>query len=55
MIAEIIKKLKEEKYQCLRVAHHPESERASHFYRSLGFVEFGKNFDDDPYLQIAIS
>ncbi len=38
----------------LMVAHSPESNTAARFYRSLGFTECGRNYDGDPYLELAI-
>ena len=54
VINEVLREVKNQNYKVLRVAYHPDSERASYFYKSLGFIEFGKNYDGDPYLETVV-
>lgn len=35
------------------IAHNPQNIPARRLYESLGFVEFGRNYDDDPLLKLA--
>ncbi len=39
----------------LRVAHHPDAEKAAKFYKKLGFKMIGKDYDDDIALAIQLS
>ncbi|MBV9789179.1 MAG: GNAT family N-acetyltransferase [Chloroflexi bacterium] len=36
------------------IAHNPENLAARTLYEQLGFVEFGRNYDDDPLLGLLI-
>lgn len=37
----------------LIVACHPENKAATKLYKSLGFTEFDKNYDDDPLYSLS--
>ncbi|GGY53576.1 hypothetical protein GCM10011297_28030 [Bacterioplanes sanyensis] len=39
----------------LRVAHHPDAEKAARFYQKIGFQVIGKDYDDDTLLSIQLS
>jgi RimJ/RimL family protein N-acetyltransferase len=40
--------------QVIVIAHHPDNKIARSLYESLGFVEIGKKYDDDPLLQLRV-
>lgn len=41
------------RYERIVIAHHPDNLIAQALYRSLGFVEFGTNYDGDPLLELS--
>ncbi|WP_461534993.1 GNAT family N-acetyltransferase [Spongorhabdus nitratireducens] len=51
----IAAQLQQQGYHHLRVAHHPDSERAARFYGVLGFEKIGSNYDDDPLLELKLA
>lgn len=44
----------EQGYTHLRVAHNPEADRAQAFYYALGFKVIGKDYDDEPLLELDL-
>ncbi|MGY0216506.1 GNAT family N-acetyltransferase [Endozoicomonadaceae bacterium StTr2] len=51
----IAAQLQQQGYHSLRVAHHPDADRAGKFYHALRFVKIGANYDDDPWLELTIA
>jgi diamine N-acetyltransferase len=40
--------------QCIVIAYNPDNLPARSLYESMGFVEFGRNYDDDPLLKLQL-
>lgn len=39
----------------IRIAHHPDNTGARELYVKLGFIDVGRNYDDDPMLELDVS
>ncbi|WP_062271042.1 GNAT family N-acetyltransferase [Endozoicomonas arenosclerae] len=50
----IAREMHQKNYKILRVAHHPEADKARAFYTNLGFKIIGKSYDDDPLLELDL-
>ncbi|ASP38112.1 hypothetical protein CHH28_05180 [Bacterioplanes sanyensis] len=55
VVQQVAQYLLQQGHTQLRVAHHPEAEKAAKFYQKLGFHEISKNYEDDTMLSIQLS